>query len=100
MKVNVTFPVAGLEQYKALRKSANVGAPGKTELRDETTFSNDATLFVDTLKAAKAELSDRLNGKGVDIAAIKTQIEQGEYEVNAQKLADSIMMLGGYVERR
>lgn len=98
MKVNVTFPVAGLEQYKALRKKEGIGKTESVVQYDETDFSKDATLFSDTLKAAKSDISERLNAK-IDLSEITKQIAAGEYKVDADKLADSIMMLGGYHER-
>ncbi len=98
MKVNVTFPVAGLEQYKALRKKENVNRAESIAQYDETSLSKDATLFADTLKSAKSAIGERLNAQ-TDISVIKEQIAAGEYKVDADKLANSIMMLGGYYER-
>ncbi len=100
MKVNVTFPVAGLEQYKATRKKAEVGSATQVSQHDEIAFSKDATLFSDVLKAAKSSISDRLEKSDINIDTIKSKIESGAYEVKAEELADSILMLQGYYERR
>jgi anti-sigma28 factor (negative regulator of flagellin synthesis) len=100
MKVNVTFPIAGLEQYKAMRNKSHVGAAAETGRTDEIEFSSDAKLFSDTMKAAKVSLGERLRGSRIDLDSIKGKIESGAYEIDSRELANSIMMLQGYYERR
>ena len=100
MKVNVTFPVAGLEQYKALRKKSGVASAPNVSQQDEIAFSNDATLFSDALKAAKNDMDERMRKSDIDLDAIKGKIESGAYKVEAEELANSILMLQGYYERR
>jgi anti-sigma28 factor (negative regulator of flagellin synthesis) len=56
-------------------------------------------LFSDTIKAAKASVSERLSGEGIDISSIKNQIESGNYSIDENQLAESILMLTGYYER-
>lgn len=100
MKVNSTFPVAGLEQYKALRGKPKVGPAAEIVQQDEIAFSKDATLFADALKNAKSAITERLNKPHADIDGIKNSIESGSYEVKSDELADSILFLQGYYERR
>ncbi|MDL2238557.1 flagellar biosynthesis anti-sigma factor FlgM, partial [Christensenellaceae bacterium OttesenSCG-928-K19] len=56
--------------------------------------------FAETLKAAKQSMTERLQSSQIDLAEVKSQIESGSYEVDSNELADSILMLQGYYERR
>jgi anti-sigma28 factor (negative regulator of flagellin synthesis) len=95
MKINMTPPVSRVEQYKVGRSKA---APGATRAgqTDQISFSGDATLFAETVKAARASIQERLDASEIDLDAIKGKIESGSYKVNAEELANSMMMLNGY----
>ncbi len=99
MKIIPTGQIMGMEQYGKIKPKAKVDT-AQSIGQDEINVSSDATLFSETLKVAKQDLNDRLQGSKIDLSEIKSQIENGTYEVDSEKLADSMLMLTGYYERR
>ncbi len=100
MKINSMPPVSKVEQYKIQRQATETQSLGKSIGTDEMNLSSDATLFSETMKAARASVSERLSGEGIDVDSVKSQIESGSYSVDEKQLAESILMLSGYYENR
>ena len=96
MKINSMPPVSKLEQYKVQRQRNDVRSAAIPGRKDEFEVSDDAALFSDAMKTAKASVAARLNEEGIDVASIKNQIASGSYSVNTDRLAESILMLTGY----
>lgn len=97
MKINMTPPVSRVEQYKVNRTKA-ASETAQTSQADQISFSSDATLFAETVKAAKVSLQERLSASNIDLDSIKSKIENGSYKVDADELANSMMMLNGYYD--
>ena len=99
MKIIPTTQIAGIEQYGKIKQKASVTESQQLGT-DQITFSSDATLFSETLKAAKQDLNVRLAGANINLDEIKNEIANGSYEVDSNDLAESLMMLQGYYERK
>ncbi|MGI6152242.1 MAG: flagellar biosynthesis anti-sigma factor FlgM [Christensenellaceae bacterium] len=93
MKINATTPIGVVEQYKAVRRNIEVAETQSVQQPDKIEFSSDASLFAETLRAAKNSLNERLAGADIDVEGIKVKIASGSYSISSEELAKSIAVL-------
>lgn len=92
MKINpiVNPNIARSYQANGARSAALASNPQQPK-RDEVTFSAEALNFSKSLQAARESLPTRSPEETSRISAIKAAVQNGEYKVSSEDIADRIL---------
>ncbi len=92
MKIDATNSIYAVERYRAITNKNNIQKAENRAQKDAFEISDNASLFSETLKAARSAMENRLQGNAAQVGEIKREVESGTYSVSSRELADSILM--------
>ncbi len=78
-KINSTKPISPAKAQTVAQK-------------DDSNFSNDATLFADVLRNVKSMINERINTPAANLEGINEAVKDNSYGVNTQDLAINILL--------
>jgi len=91
MKINPIINPNIARSYQANSGRSVSSAQAPQAKRDEVTFSTEALNFSKSLQAARESVEARTPDELGRIDAIKTAVQNGEYRVSSEDIADRIL---------